>query len=195
MNKPLLTRGAEGVDRWGWTNAQIEEIADTGVFDESGPFELIRGEIVPMNAELNAHAKMRYDLQDHFMAALRAHPRPKRLMVGTKVSLFLFNDTEFKPDIAIFPRAIRTELVRGADVLLAIEVAWSSHQRDLIVKLPIYSASGLSELWVVDLDENVTHVHRRPGVEGYGSVVKHPFADIIAAQEFPDIPVRVADFL
>jgi Uma2 family endonuclease len=195
MNKPTLTRGAEGLDRWGWTNAQVQELVAAGALDEDSPMELIKGEIVPMNAEFNAHAKMRYDLQEHFIVALRGAPHPKRLMVGTEVSLFLFDDTEFKPDIAIFPKAMRTELVRGADVLLAIEVASSSQQRDLVIKPPIYAQSGLKELWVVDLDGKVTHVHHQPRAEGYQSIMRHAFSDAIAAREFPSIPVRIADFL
>jgi Uma2 family endonuclease len=194
MNKPLLTRAAEGLDRWGWTNANIQRLVDAGVLDEDAPMELIGGEIVPMNAELNAHAKMRWRLHSHFLIATHERVRPA-LLVGTEISIFLFEDTEFRPDVCIFPAAMNTEHVRGGDLLLAIEVAFSSHQRDLEIKPPIYAKSGVKELWVVDVDSARTIIHRGPSELGFRSIDSHSFAESISSLAFPDIPVRIADFL
>ncbi|HWA22495.1 MAG TPA: Uma2 family endonuclease, partial [Caulobacterales bacterium] len=153
-------------------------------------------EIVPRGSELNAHFKMRMLLTKHLILALdRLTPPRADLMVGSEMSLFLSGDTEFKPDITIVPESMLSQNVRGPDVLLAIEIAFSSQKRNLEVKPPIYAQSGLRELWVVDLDGKVTHVHRQPGAEGYQSITRHAFSDALAAREFPSIPVRVADFL
>ncbi len=200
MNKPLLTRAAEGLDRWGWTNAKIRALIDADIVEEDAPFELIRGEMVPMSAELNDHFKMRTRLWRHFTIAL-AQLTPEgeaaqgKVIVASEPSLFLFDDTEIKPDVALFPEHLRSEDVRGNLVFLAIEVASSSQRRDLIVKPPIYAESGVHELWVVDLDEQKTHVHRVPKGKSYTLTSVHTFDETISAVSNSHIPVRIADFL
>lgn len=196
MNKPALTRAAEGLDRWGWTNAQIQELVEVGIIDEDEPMELIRGEIVPMMAELDPHFKMRTRLWRRFTLALELDPPPgPKLIVASEGSLFLFEDTEFKPDVAIFPEDLSSESVRGRDVLIAMEVAKSSHRRDRIIKPPLYAESGLRELWVVDLDKKRTIVHRAPEASVYADIRTLEFDAVLAPLALPGLTLRVADFL
>jgi Uma2 family endonuclease len=196
MSKPLLTRAAEGLDRWGWTNAQIQDLVRAGVLDEDAPMELIRGEIVPMMAEMNPHFKMRTRLWRHFTLSIEHNPPPgSKLIVASEASLFLFDDTEFKPDVAIFPEDMSSDLVRGPDVLLAIEVASSSHRRDRIIKPPLYAESELRELWVVDLDKRQTIVHRGPEARCYSKTQAFAFEVELTPLALPTTPVRIAGFL
>ena len=51
----FLTRAAEGLDRRGFTFADVEKMTAVGVIDPDEKFELIDGEIVPMNAEAMPH--------------------------------------------------------------------------------------------------------------------------------------------
>lgn len=196
MNKPLTTRAAEGLDRWGWTNAQIQQLVDAGLMDEDAPIELIRGEIVPMASELNAHFKMRMRLTRHLILRIDAAPPPgPKLIVGTEASLFLFDDTEFKPDVTIFPEEMASDRVRGPDVLIAIEVASSSHRRDRIIKPPIYAEGGVRELWVVDLDRSETLVHRAPAKAAYADVASIAFGAELSPLALPGLAVRIADLV
>jgi Uma2 family endonuclease len=196
MNKPLLTRAAEGLDRWGWTNKKIRALIDADLIEEDAPFELIRGEMVPVAAQLNDHFKMRTRIWRHLTIALEpTDPAQGKIIVASEPSLFLFDDTELKPDVALFPEHLRSEDVRGPLVLLAIEVASSSQRRDLVVKPPIYAEAGVQELWVVDLDEKETHVHRLPKGKAYALVSVHGFGETIFSIGNPHIPVRIADFL
>jgi Uma2 family endonuclease len=195
MSKHFLTRGAEGLDRLGWTNADIQMLVARGVMDEKAPMELIRGEIVPMASELNRHFKMRMRLIRHFIRALDANAAAYgHLIVASENSLFLFDDTEFRPDVAIFPEAMNSEDVRGPDVWLAIEVASSSQHRDHVVKPPLYAEAGLKELWVVDLDTRVTTIHTAPSGNAFAASSQLGFDDALAPRAFPDISLRIADF-
>ena len=53
------------------------------------------------------------------------------------------------------------DMPRGG--LLAIELTWSSHHRDLVVKPSIYAGAGIPECWVVDLRDRLVVVHTRVG--------------------------------
>ena len=51
------------------------------------------------------------------------------------------------------------------DVLLVIEVAESSVQRDRTVKGPLYAEAGIPEYWIVNLQDSVIEVYSDP-IEG-----------------------------
>ena len=48
---PFTTQAAEGLVRRRWTVAEIEAMVQAGIIGEHERFELIGGEIVPMNAK------------------------------------------------------------------------------------------------------------------------------------------------
>lgn len=194
MGKHFTTRGAEGLDRRRWTNADIRRFVELGLLEETEPMELIRGEIVPMASELNRHFKMRTKIWRAFTFALARNPAYAHLIVASECSLFLFDDIEFRPDVAIFPEAMNSEDVRGPDLWLAIEVAASSHHRDQVVKPPLYAEAGLAELWVVDLDARTTTVMTAPVGNAFTAQAVHPFEAPLLPGRFADAPIRIADF-
>ena len=61
----MTTQAAEGLPRRRWTVAEIEEMTRLGVFLEDDRFELIGGEIVPMNAKGIRHEVLKMELT-HF---------------------------------------------------------------------------------------------------------------------------------
>ena len=58
-------------------------------------------------------------------------------------------------------------LVRGPDVLLAVEVADSSFGYDLGRKSLVYAEYAVHELRVIDAVRRVVHAHLGPGQGGY----------------------------
>jgi Uma2 family endonuclease len=149
-----------------------------------------------MMAELDPHFKMRTRLWRRITVMLELDPPPgPKLIVGSEASLFLFEDTEFKPDVAIFPEDLPSENVRGPDVLIAMEIAKSSHRRDRVIKPPLYAESGLRELWVVDLDKKQTIVHRAPKDRLYTETQPFEFSAKLTPLALPGLVIRIADFL
>ena len=57
-----VTQAAEGLPRYRWTVAQIDELTRLGVFQEQGGFELIGGEIVPMQSKGARHERVKMAL-------------------------------------------------------------------------------------------------------------------------------------
>jgi Uma2 family endonuclease len=56
------------------------------------------------------------------------------------------------PDLAVYPRGIKLEEVKGSDIWLAIEVAATSLAYDGGLKARLYARYGVNELWVIDAE-------------------------------------------
>ena len=79
-----------------------------------------------------------------------------------------------EPDLVLLePREDEYErsLPTAADVLLAVEVSDATVRFDLRTKAPLYAGCGVTELWVVDVNERVVHLFRDPGPAGYATSV------------------------
>jgi Uma2 family endonuclease len=55
----------------------------------------------------------------------------------------------------------------ATDVLLLIEVADTSARYDREIKLPLYARHGVSEVWIVDLNERCIRFFRQPAEGRY----------------------------
>jgi Uma2 family endonuclease len=53
------------------------------------------------------------------------------------------------------------------DVLLVIEVADSSLRHDQSEKAGVYASAGIADYWIVNVEEQLIEVYRRPGKRGY----------------------------
>lgn len=187
MNVPL-TRIGDGLPRRAFTNADLQRMVDAGVIDADEPIELIKGEIIPMPSEHDLHGRARAKLVRLFNRALSDD-----YFVSTELSLFLLADTEFKPDLHIFPAAMKSHDVRGRDVLLAVELSSSTQRKDLQVKAPIYAEGGVSELWVIDLDSHAGVIFIDPKDGVFQGRRELGADDEIAARAFPDVCLKIAD--
>lgn len=183
-----LTRAAEGFPRRAFTVDEIIAMQDAGIILEEENFELIEGEIVPMGPKYSAHERIKSKM---VMALSRACPAS--LIVGIATSIFLSTNTFVEPDISLYPEHLRSQEVRGPDVLLAIEVAASSLAYDLDLKAKLYARHGLREYWVVDANERVAFVHQAPSETGWGSVTRKGPEETLICAAVPDFNFRLAD--
>ncbi len=146
-----------------WTCAEILKLMDEGLIGEDDKFELLEGEIVAMAAaKYNPHEVMKSDLTRALVVAL-----PRDLIVGVESSLYLSENSLLEPDIAVWPRGISTQEIKGSDLLLVIEVASSSFAYDTSVKAKLYAKLGVRDYWVVDVNRRQILIHRNPSATGF----------------------------
>ncbi len=138
-----VTRAAEGFDRRSFTVAEILRMQNAGIVSEEENFELIEGEIVPMQAKTHIHELIKSALNLAIARAL-----PDRLWLGVETTIYLSANTFV--ELVVYPRGIKLEEVKGSDILLAIEVAATSLAYDRGLKARLYARHGVNELWVVD---------------------------------------------
>jgi len=184
----VTTKAAEGYHRRAFTVDEIIAMQDAGIISEDENFELIEGEIVPMGPKYSAHERIKSKIA---MALVRACA--PELIVGFETSIFLSANTFVEPDISLYPERLRSQEVRGPDVLLAIEVAASSLAYDLDLKAKIYARHGVREYWVVDANERVAFIHTGPSERGWASVTKKGAQEVLACAAVPDFKFRLVD--
>jgi Uma2 family endonuclease len=74
-------------------------------------------------------------------------------------------------------------------------VSDSSVAYDRQDKGPAYARNHVREYWLLNLSSNVLEVHREPAAEGYREVRTLGPEETVAPVAFPDVILRVGDFL
>src|ERR1700675_1902860 len=108
-----VTRAAEGFDRRAFTVDEVLRMQEAGIISEDENFELIEGEIVPMQAKTHAHELLKSALN---IAVVRALPDR---WVGVETTIYLTPDTFVEPDLVVYPRGLKLETAKGSDIELA----------------------------------------------------------------------------
>jgi Uma2 family endonuclease len=128
--------------------------------------------------------------------ALTLELRDATVRIQLPVRLDTWNEPE--PDIAVVrPRSDDyTESHPGpADILLLIEVADRSLPLDRNVKLPLYAASQIPEVWIVNLEHDVVSVCRDPRAGRYESVSAIGPGDALVPLAFADSSFPVSNLI
>jgi Uma2 family endonuclease len=145
--------------------AEYDQLVALGVFDDE-PVELLEGVLVEMSPEGPPHGGV-----VEYLNRLLARGLPEHLSVRVAAPYAASDISEPEPDLAIvefrYPRSEHPDRS-----LLLIEVANSSRRKDLGVKARVYARAGVPAYWVVDVAEQVVHVHTEPGPDGYASVTR-----------------------
>lgn len=175
------TNAAEGLPRRRWTVKEIRAVAEAGIFSANERFELIGGELVPMNARGIFHERLKAWLNTELIRNL-----PAEVEVIPETSFYMSDDTFLEPDFLIYPKG-QLEGCDGPKALLVIEVADSSRSYDLGRKTALYAAHGVRDFWVINARTLETVVHRSPVETGYRMV--EPFS-----KETPLTPLLVEGY-
>jgi Uma2 family endonuclease len=184
---PETTQAADGIPRRIWTRADIEAMVRHGIVDEDERFELIGGEVVPMSPKGARHEMVKVALNRHLV-----RHEPDDLNILSETTLWLDDRTYVEPDFCVWPRSIAPTEQRGYDVLLAVEIADTSHSYDLGRKIGIYAAYGVAEVWVINALSLVTRVHRGLGAGGYAEVFDVPHEEELRSSRRTDISTCLA---
>jgi Uma2 family endonuclease len=160
-----------------------------GLIDEDDNFELIEGRIVPMGPKYHAHERLKSELG---MALARVCPQD--LIVGFETSLFLGPDTIVEPDLCIYPRRLRSEDVRGSNILLAIEIASSTLAQDRGPKARLYASFDVRELWVIDTNSRTTWIHKSAAAGAWRDITETPSNETLRLDAIPALAVRLDQF-
>ena len=142
-------------------------MGDAGVFDETR-VELIDGEIIEMSPINSPHADCVDRLNEWFI--LNFH---KKAVIRAQNPITLNEYSEPEPDMALAirkPEGYRNAHPKPEEILLIIEVADSSLDKDRNIKLPGYARAGIAEAWLVVLEESTVEVHTQPSAKGYDNI-------------------------
>lgn len=165
------------------TIADVHALMAAGTLEEKAPYELIDGVLVEMASDGFPHLSLRSALA----TALLQSPGLGAYTVLIDAPLILSDISAPEPDIYVYNKGIAYHDLRGPDILLVIEVAESSLERDLRLKAPLYAKHGVREYWVFDLARRLVRIHRAPGDDGYVSVQTLSFDEELACEMIPEL--------
>lgn len=180
------------VTRRRFTVDEYHRLAEAGILHEDDRIELIEGELFVMAPIGGRHIWSVNRLNELLVTALAG-----RAIVSVQNPILLSNGSEPQPDLAVLRRPARgaPSLPIPADVFLLVEVADSSLGYDLEVKLPLYAAAEVDELWIVDLQGDQLHRYRDPSASGYRDTALLVRDAVISPLAFPDIVLDVDEIL
>lgn len=142
-------------------------MSEAGLF-EGKRVELLEGRIIDMAPVKSKHASVVKLLNNWLRSALSDQ---YTISVQDPISLSKYSEPE--PDLAVLD--FREDYYAKAhpqpkDVHLLIEVADTSFDKDQKVKLPLYAAAGIPEVWIVNLPEQQLEQYTEPAAEAYRSI-------------------------
>src|SRR5437763_14059441 len=176
-----------------FTVDEYYRMADAGIFTEDDRVELIGREIIQSSPIGHRHMVCVNRATDLFISALKG-----KAGVSVQNPLRLNQYNEPQPDIVVFKwRAdyYASKPYMPEDTLFVIEVSDSTLRYDTKIKLPIYAANGISELWIENLKEDVLLVCRNPAKKTYTTQLTLRRGDSILPLAFPDVAFKVEDLL
>ena len=176
-----------------FTVADYHRLVECGILSEDDRVELLVGQVIPMSPIGSPHAACVNRLNRMLIRALG-----DRATIAVQNPIVLDDWSEPQPDVtALKPRTdgYAAAHPRPADVLLLLEVADSSLVRDQEVKLPLYAAAGVPEVWLVNLPADQIQIHRAPATAAYGFIAIARRGETVTPLRFPDMAFSVDDIL
>ena len=146
------------LQRHRFTTEEYNWMAEVGLLNGERPVELIEGEIIHMAPMGTQHERSVARLQAALASGLagRALTQVQRVF---RLSRF----TEAQPDLIVLRPgrdAPEDRFAAGADTLLVIEVSDTTLRYDHDIKVPLYAAHGIPEVWIVDLEARCVRFFR-----------------------------------
>lgn len=176
-----------------WTVDKFYRAANAGVFDEPERLELIQGRIVENMPPSPQHVSRRV----RAARRLRAVLEPLYYVVE-EAPVHIAFDGEPIPDVLVLLGGEDDYAERHAtpeDVVLLVEVAYSSADYDTTGKALLYALAGIADYWVVLPNENAIVIHRVPTPNGYGQITRLGEHDAVTPLAVSDGSLSVRDLL
>lgn len=174
-----------------FTRDVYHKMAESAIFQESDRLELIRGEIIEMSPVGTRHASCVNKLNQ-----LLAKKLPTETIVSVQNPIVLTNNSEPQPDLVILkyrPDFYANEHPHPEDILLLIEVSDSSIEYDQNVKIPLYAENKISEVWLVNLNDNCVEIYQKPYQNYYQNIQKLSAINIISLSNFSEIEIKISE--
>lgn len=172
---------------------EYHRMTRAGILSEDDRVELIEGEIMEMAPIGSRHAACVDRLNRLF-----SQRAGEWAIVRVQNPIRLGEHSEPQPDLTLLkpsPDFYAQDHPGPKDVLLVVEVAETSAEVDREVKVPLYARTGLPEVWLVDLAEELIEVYRKLGLQGYQEVQRLRRGQHLASQALPGLELAVDDVL
>ena len=183
-----------------FTYREVLEMERAGIIDGDQHVELLDGQLVVMTIN-PPHSMAVSHLDRRFQRAFGDHAQ-----VLVQAPLRLSDDVNDmnlpQPDLMLVadPEKVYADHPRPGDVYLLVEVSDTTLAKDRLVKLPLYAAHAIPEVWIVNLVDRQIEIHAHPRGEEFLTRSTKPLTGRFAPQRFPTVrqqwlPAALPDLL
>lgn len=188
-----LDRNLPHSDRKRFTVSDFQTMIEAGILEEGSPYELLDGEIIKMAAVGRKHAA-KVDRISTFLN--RKIIDAIIVRVQNPIELGAFSQPE--PDLAVLhwkDDFYESGHPKASEIYLLIEVSDTTLEKDRTVKLPLYAAAGVVEVWIVNLQDNHIEVYRNPVAATYSLVQTFIAGQTVTIETLPNVSIAVNEIL
>jgi Uma2 family endonuclease len=189
LEKPQTKTATEApLELMRFSGEQYDQLWKIGFITSDDRVELLNGQIV-RKPEMNP---------PHLYSVKRVYDRINRQFENRAVTIAqstirLPQDGRPDPDITLFKlETPEDRLPLPDDIYLLIEVSDSTLTRDRETKLELYARDGITEYWIVNLEQQQLEVYREPDGTRYATSFTVKNAVPTACLAFPDDPIQWA---
>lgn len=181
------------LDRRLFTVTDYQRMIETGILQEGDRCELLNGEIVKMATIGRKHAAVVNRINKLFSRILQ-----EAIIVSVQNPIELGAFSQPEPDIALLrwqDDFYESGHPQAQDVYLLIEVADTTLETDRAIKLPIYAQTGISEVWIVNLQDLQIEVYRSPIEDTYSVSQILTAGQMLTISGLPDVAIEFNEIL
>jgi Uma2 family endonuclease len=175
-----------------WSVDEYHRLSELGLLDQNERTELIAGQITLMIAKGTPHVtalRLLTRVFDPFLANQNA-------FASTQDPLRLDDLSEPEPDLAIVQGDFldyTEQHPRPDQVHLVVEVADSTLKQDCEVKDKLYAQAGITDYWVLDLQNRQLHIFRDPSANRYTRHLILAEPNQVSPLAFPDLVFSLSE--
>jgi len=173
-----------------WTVEEYHRMIDVGILTPDDKVELLEGKIVAMSPQTPPHAGTTQRSSDYLKVRLRGIA-----YVRMQLPITLSN-SEPEPDIAVVridPNVYGEAHPNAKDILLLIEISYTTLNIDRAEKAPIYARANIPEYWILDISKRCVYIFRNPTESGYQEEIILNGDGAIAPLAFPEIEIPFSE--
>jgi Uma2 family endonuclease len=170
------------------------------LLDEQGFFandnckhELIDGVLIMVPPPGTGHQRTEARANKALARALMTAGLMDELLVQTGGGIAFGENTLLGPDLIVVREPNGPKDWTADDVIIMIEIAWSSLTKDLGDKARRYAGAGIADYWVLDVADKALIVHRDPSPTHYGSVTTLRAPALASSLLEPKLSIAVSD--
>lgn len=157
-----------------FTAPEFLHMVESGAF-EGMKVELIDGELERMNPPMGGHAAAQASVVFYLAQTMGV-----ALVLG-ETGLVIDDSTVVACDAALLRQpVVENRFLTPDDVLLVVEIAQTTQNRDMGLKRMLYARAGIPTYWVIDGVRRGTHVYADPVEGDYSSVHTVRFGEALA---------------
>ncbi|MBW4699171.1 MAG: Uma2 family endonuclease [Aphanocapsa lilacina HA4352-LM1] len=192
----FATLPSQGIRPRLFTVDEYYRMGKAGIFQPDERLELIDGIVINMPPQGPLHAAT----VRRILAYLSACIAPEQAIVQDDKPIAIDDHGEPVPDVTVVapdPEGdyYSTRHPGPEDILLVVEVADSSLDKDLGTKKTMYARAGIREYWVVDLNSRRLHRFGEPRDGNFQNVEVLDENSRVSPVAFPTLNIPVKDLL